>query len=178
MIRVTLSEDERRFLTQTMKTTPKRRLRERCQAVLMAAHGRLHRHIAEDLGVRVRTIQRWLRAYGAQGLEGLILQWAPGRAPRLPAALADEILAWIIHGPTGCGLDRAHWTYGELAAHLSRTHGLAVSTSTMQAFCTKHGVRPYRPTYRDLKGHPAKQDAARQELEAFKKKPPPANSSC
>jgi hypothetical protein len=97
----------------------------------MAAHGRLHIHIAEDLGGSVRTIQRWLRAYGAQGLEGLMIQWAPGRAPRLPEALAVEILAWISHGPTGCGLDRANWTYGELAAHLYRTHGLAVRTSTM-----------------------------------------------
>ena len=92
--------------------------------------------------------------------------------------MAAEILAWITDGPVGCGLDRASWTYAELAAHLYRTHGLVVSASTMQTFCAKHGVRPYCPTYRYLKGHPAQQETARQDLQDFKKKPTPTSSSC
>jgi transposase len=103
-------------------------------------------------------------------LGGLTIRWAAGATPRLPAALAPEILAWIKAGPAACGLDRANWTYAELATHLYRTKGIAVSESTMRAFCTKHGVRPYRPTYQYLKGDPDQQDVARQDLDAFKKK--------
>jgi transposase len=170
MIKVTLSEFERGRLEQTFKTTPNRRLRHRCQAILMAARGRRHHHIANDLSISPRTLQRWLQAYQTHGLDGLTIRWAPGRTPQLSAALAPEILAWIKAGPAGCGLDRANWTYAELVTHLYQTHGLAVSESTMRAFCTKHGVRPYRPTYRYLKGDPELQEAARHELEAFKKK--------
>jgi hypothetical protein len=47
--------------------------------------------------------------------------------------------------------------------------GIAVSESTMRVYCTKHGVRPYRPTYRYLKADPARQSAAQQDLQAFKK---------
>ena len=79
MIRLTLNETERLLLTQTMKTTVDRRLRDRCQAILMADRGRRHGHIAEDLSVSGRTIQRWLNTYQAHGLDGLQLQWAPGR---------------------------------------------------------------------------------------------------
>jgi hypothetical protein len=69
----------------------------------------------------------------------------------------------------GCGLDRANWTYAELATYLYQTTGLTVSETTMRTFCTKHGVRPYRPTSQYLKGDPDKQQVARQELETLKK---------
>jgi transposase len=171
MIRIPPTDDARPSLARTMKTSDERRLRGRCQALLMAARGRPHVQIAEDLGVHVRTVQRWLNACQAQGLAGLRIRWAPGRAPRIPEGWAAEILGWMTKGPAGSGLDRANWTYAELAAHLYRTHGSAVSASTMHSFCTRHGVRPYRPTYRYLKGDPAKQEAARRELNAFKKSP-------
>jgi transposase len=178
MIKVTLSECERRRLEDTFKTTSNRRLRHRCQAILMAARGRRHPHIAADLGISPRTLQRWLQAYQTHGVDGLTIRWALGRSPYISETLAPEILSWIKTGPAGCGLDRANWTYAELATHLYRTHGIAVSESTMRAFCTKHAVRPYRPTYRYLKGDPAQQAAARQDLEAFKKKPQQGNSCC
>ncbi len=169
MITVNLSKDEGQRLEDTFHTARDRRLRDRCQAILMAARGRRHRQIAEDLGVSGRTLQRWLNAYQAAGLAGLTIRWAPGRAPDIPESLASEILAWVRQGPAGCGLDRANWTYAELAAHLYRITGIAVSESTMRAYCTKHGVRPYRPTYRYLKADPARQAAAHQDPQASKK---------
>jgi transposase len=169
MIKITLSEQERQQLEDTFQTTSEGRRRTRCQAILMAHRGRQHRHIAEDLGVSVRTLQRWLRAYQDQRLAGLTLRWRPGRRARIPAALAPEILGWILPGPIGCGLDRANWTYAELATQLYRTHGITVSTSTMRAFCASYGVRPYRPTYRYRKADPVQQAVARQDLQALKK---------
>jgi Homeodomain-like domain len=80
-----------------------RRLRDRGQAILTAAHGRPHRQIAEGLGMSVRALQRWLNAYQARGLAGPTIQWAAGRVPRLPTALASEVLTGIKHGPAGCG---------------------------------------------------------------------------
>ena len=75
-------------------------------------------------------------------------------------------------GPAGCGLDRANWTYAELATYLYQTKGLAVRATTMRMFCQRHSVRPYRPTYRDLKAAPEEQARAAQDLQTFKKKPP------
>lgn len=48
---------------------------------------------------------------------------------------------------------------------------MTVGETTLRAFCVKHGVRPYRPTYVYLKGDPAKPAQVRQDLEAFQKKP-------
>jgi transposase len=169
MITLALNESERHQLETTFKTTPDRRLRERCQAILMADRRRSHAQIAQDVGVSTRTLQRWLNAYAQGRLEGLTIQWASGRRPHISETLAPEILVWIKAGPAGCGLDRANWTYAELATYLYQTEGIAVSETTMRNFCTKHGVRPYRPTYRYLKGDPNQQAVARQELTALKK---------
>jgi hypothetical protein len=71
MMKITLSKQERGQLEDVFQTTSDVRLRTRCQAVPMAHRGRRHRHIAEDLGVNVRTLQGWLRAY-----QGHALGWA------------------------------------------------------------------------------------------------------
>lgn len=169
MIPITLNDYNRQQLEHTFKTTADRRLRDRCQAILMADRGRRHHQIAEDLRVTPRTLQRWLNAYRTRGFAGLMIHWAPGRAPRIPETLASEIVAWVKQGPVGCGLDRANWTAAELATYLYQTKGIAVSERTMRAFCTKQDVRPYRPTYQYLKGDPDQQEAARQDLETLKK---------
>jgi transposase len=171
MIKLRLNTQECRQLEDLFKVTPDRRLRARCQAVLMAARGRRHRHMAEDLGVSVRTLQRWLNTYHARGLAGLQIRWASGRAAKIPEAWAPEILTWIQAGPAGCGLDRANWTYEELATHLYQTTGIAVRRTAMRDFCQRHGIRPYRPTYHYLRGDPQKQQVAREELAALKKSP-------
>ena len=169
MMKVTLSDQEHQQVGEAMKTTTDARLRVRCQAVLMAARGRPHGHIAEDLAVSVRTLQRWLNRFHSRGLGGLAIRWAPGRAAKIPASLAPEILDWVRQGPAGCGLDRANWTYEELAIYLYQVKGLTVSTTTMRTFCQRHGVHPYRPTYQYLKADPAQQETARHDLQALKK---------
>ena len=76
---------------------------------------------------------------------------------------------WVLKGPVACGLDRANWTYEELAQHLFATQGLSIKKSALAEFCAKHDIRPYRPTYRFLRGDPKKQDQARLDLAALKK---------
>ena len=126
----------------------------------------------------MRTLQRGLRAYQDARLAGLALRWRPGRRARIPAALAPEILGWLLQGLPGCGLDRATWTYARLATQLDRIRGITVSASTMRACCTGYGVRPYRPTYRNLRGDAAPQVVARQDLQALNKRPRPESLSC
>ena len=169
MMKMTLSDQAHQRLEAIFKTTPDRRLRTRCQAILMASRERRHRQIAEDLSISVRTLQRWWHAYHARGLTGLHMRWVPGRRAKIPEAWAPEILGWITQGPAGCGLDRANWTYEELTTSLYHTKGLAVSTTPMRTFCQRHGVRPYRPTDQSLTGDPAQQATAQQDLQVFKK---------
>jgi hypothetical protein len=76
----------------------------------------------------------------------------------------------VIGGPTEQGLDRANWTHAELADHLRKTRGISASRPAMQRSCREAGIRPYRPTYRFLRGDSVKQAEAREELAELRAK--------
>jgi transposase len=125
-----------------------------------------------------RSVQRWLNAYLERGPGGLAPRQAPGAKPKIPAALHGELRRWVIEGPAAQGLDRANWTHPELAEHLCRAHGVRTSRSAVQRACARLGIRPYRPTYRYLRGDEAKQQKARQELAELTRGPRRMSSSC
>jgi len=178
MIRVVLTERQEGELEALFAGTEDRRLRDRAQIVLMAHRGRPRGQIAADVGVATRTVQRWVNAYCEGGAAALVPRKAPGAAPRVPQSLAGEVRRWVIEGPAACGLGRANWTHEELAAHLGRVHGVRVKKSAMHEFCRRHGIRPYRPGYRFLRGDPEKQERAASELAGLKKGRGKASSSC
>jgi transposase len=178
MIRISLPDAEVRHLEGLFQTTTDAALRHRLQIVLMAHRGRKHPDIATDTGTTPRSVQRWLNAYLSGGLDQLRPRKAKGAKPKLTADLAPVLRQWVIDGPAKQGLDRANWTYAELADHLFKTKGIRIGKSALQAFGVKHGIRPYRPTYRFLRGDPAKQAKAREEIAVLKKGRRRANSSC
>jgi transposase len=122
------------------------------------------------LCVNRKSVQRWLNAFLERGLDALRPRKAKGKASNIPAGRADEIKSWVIAGPAGVGLDRANWTYEEIAAHLRKAKGVKTSRSAVQRYCARIGIRPYRPTYRYLRGDPAKQEKAKAELAELKTK--------
>jgi transposase len=164
VIRIQLTDAEARRLEQAFLQTTDRKLRDRLQIVRLAHRGRPHQDIAADLGTTPRTVQRWLNAYLDGGIAALRPRKARGQDPAIPTHMAGEIRRWVIEGPAAQGLDRANWTHAELADHLFKTHGLRSSRSAMQRFCRRHEIRPYRPTYRHLRGDPVKQAVAAGEL--------------
>ncbi len=178
MIRIQLPEADVERLEQAFRSTDDRKFRDRLQVVLLAHRGRKHQGIAADLCINRRSVQRWLNAYLERGLDGLMPRKAKGAPGKIPAGRADEIRRWVIEGPTKQGLDRANWTHEGLADHLFKTHGIKTSRSAMHRFCSRIGIRPYRPTYRFLRGDPDKQAQARVDLTEFKKKRRRARSSC
>ena len=178
VIRIPLPAPEADRLDALFRSTDDPTFRVRLQIVLMAHQGRARQDIAADLGVHRKTVTRWLNAYCDRGLDGLRPRKAQGKEPGIPTALADEIKGWVIGGPATQGLDRANWTHEGLADHLKRAKGIDTSRSAVQRFCSRIGIRLYRPTYRYLRGDPGKQAKAKEELGGLKKRRRGANSSC
>lgn len=178
MIRIQLPPTEADRLEALFRATTDRKLRDRLQIVLMAHRGRPRQAIATDLGVDRRTVTRWVNAYCDAGLAGLQPKKAPGRPGKIPPALTATVRQWVIDGPAQQGLDRANWTHEELADHLLKARGVRTSRSAVQRFCSKIGIRLYRPTYRYLRGDPGKQARAEEDLAGLGKGRRPVNSSC
>ena len=178
LIHIQLPPAEAERLEGLFRSTDDRKLRDRLQIVLMAHRGRARQDIAADLGVDRRTVTRWLNAYCDAGFDGLRPRKAKGKAGNIPQALADEVKQWVIEGPAEQGLDRANWTHEELADHLLKTKGIRTSRSAVQRFCSRIGIRPYRPTCRYRRGDPAEQATAKEELADPGKGRRPGTSSC
>jgi transposase len=169
MIRIHLPHTEVEALEQALRTDDDPRLRTRVQIVLMAHRGRPHGQIACDTATSRSSVQRWLNAYLGRGLEALRPRKSGKPRPKLTPDLAPVLRQWVIQGPQAQGLDRANWTHAELAEHLYRTRGVRIGKSAMQVFCRRHEIRPYRPTYRFLRGDPEEQAVARGELAELKR---------
>ena len=141
-------------------------------------HPTLHRKL-ESLAERRDELERLLADPGVAGdaakFRALSREFA--QLEPVSAALADEVRRWVIDGPAQHGLDRANWTHEELADHLRKTRGLQTSRSAVQRFCTKIGIRLYRPTYRYERGDPVKQAQAKEDLADLGKGRRPVNSS-
>jgi transposase len=167
VIRIQLSDRGADRLEPAFLQTADRTLRDRLQIVRLAHRGRPDQDIAADLGISPRTVQRGLNASLERGLDGLRPRKATGRGPAILARLAPEVRRWVIEGPAAQGLDRADWTHAEPADHLFEAHGIRARRSAMQRFCRRHGIRPYRPTYRHLRGDPVKQAEAVGDLAAL-----------
>jgi transposase len=178
MIRIHVPHIEVEALERVLRTEDDLRLRTRVQIVLMAHRGRPRGQIACDTATSRSSVQRWLNAYAERGLDALRPR-KPGKPrPKLTPDLAPVLRQWVIQGPQAQGLDRANWTHAELAEHLYRTRGVRVGKSAMQVFCRRHEIRPYRPTYRFLRGDPGKQAVARGELAELKRGRDRASWSC
>ena len=178
MIRVQLPASEADRLDTLFRSTADPKFRVRLQIVLMAHRGRARQDIAADLAVHRKTVTRWVNAYLDAGLDGLRPRKAKGTPGKIPAALADEVKAWVIGGPAGQGLDRANWTHAELADHLLKAKGIRTSRSAVQRFCAGIGIRLYRPTYRHDRGDPVRQAKAKGDLADLGNGRRPVNSSC
>ena len=107
----------------------------------MASRGRKRKSIAPDIGVPRTTVRLWRQRYQERGMTGLQMHWAPGQAGRIPETLAPTIQAWVKDGPQSCGLDRANWTYEELATYLYQTTGIEVKRTAMRVFCQRQNLR-------------------------------------
>jgi transposase len=170
VIRIRLPEGEAQRLEQAYREEADPKYKDRIQIVRLASRDRPHKDIAADLALTTRTVQRWLNAYLDRGLDGIRPRKAPGKTGNIPPELADELKRWVIQGPAKQGLDRANWTHEELADHLLKAKGIRTSRSAVQRFCSKIGIRVYRPTYHHERGNPEKQAQARQDIAELKKK--------
>jgi transposase len=178
VIRIRLAVEEAQRLDRAFRQETDPKYKDRIHIVRLASRDRPRQQIADDLAVTPRTVQRWLNAYLERGLDGLRPRKAKGQPGHIPAGMADELRSWVIDGPAKHGLDRANWTHEELADHLRKAKSIKTSRSAVQRFCAKIGIRPYRPTYRYLRGDPAKQHKAKEDIAGLKKKRRRASLSC
>ena len=79
----------------------------RLQAIKALLMGATHSFVTELFSVDAQTLRVWVKAFNAQGIDGLTAQPKPGR-PRAIGAEHSEKLTDLLHHPDKAQI--AHWT--------------------------------------------------------------------
>jgi len=144
-----LNNTQRDELDRLYRTTKDPRLRTRAQMVLLCAE---QSRKVPEIAVIVResevTVQRWLRRYLAEGVEGLKDAPRPGRTATVTEAYRAELLTAVRRRPRRLGLPYSLWTLQRLADYLAEKTGLRVSDETVRQTLKKAGIVLSRPQHK------------------------------
>ena len=115
-------------LVELYQATKLPRIRTRAQMILLSAEQALKApQIALIVRESERTIQRWLKRYQAEGINGL--QDAPksGKPSKVSQAYRQLLLSSVRQRPRSFGLEFSLWTLARLADYLAQQTGIRLS---------------------------------------------------
>ncbi|MCA1628266.1 MAG: helix-turn-helix domain-containing protein [Acidobacteria bacterium] len=144
-----LNDNQRDELDLLYRTTKAPRLRTRAQMVLLSAEqDRNAPEIARIVRESDVTVQRWLKRYLAEGIEGLKDAPRPGRAPTVTETYRAELVAAVRRRPRSLDLPYSMWTLQRLVDYLAEKTGLRVSDETVRQTLKKADIVLSRPQHK------------------------------
>ncbi len=173
---ITHPEVSKDRLVALAKDIPGARAGLKIAALLLSLEGQRPGWIADVLGLTRMSLNRWIRAVNARGLEALKDRTRPGRPARLTPQIAEQVEAHLEQSPLLFGLNRARWDGPTLVEHLKRQYGLRLKVRQAQNWMHQLGYRLKRASYTYLQAR--KQEAARfrRELKKTSKSGAPGDS--
>src|SRR4029079_7924566 len=125
-----LSTEQRTTLLDRYRTDPEPEVRFRSHILLLLDDGHSWATVAALLFCSSRTIDRWVKRFHAEGMEGLGGH-KPGRPFRFAAGWVEVVVEWVTEaGPRDFGFLRSRWSCGALALLIRERHGVAVGRET------------------------------------------------
>jgi transposase len=144
-----LTDAQREELDRLYRTTKDPRLRTRAQMVLLSAEqSRTAPEIARIVRESEVTVQRWLKRYLAEGVEGLKDAPRPGRTATVTDSYRTELLAAVRRRPRSLELPYSLWTLQRLVDYLAEKTGLRVSHETVRQTLKKADIVLSRPQHK------------------------------
>jgi transposase len=107
----------------------------RSRIVLLAAEGKQHKQISEELKISPRMAALWRRRFLQQGVEGLLKDAPrPGRTPSIPAATVNAVIKKTTQTTPA---NRTHWSTRTMAREVG------VSEASVRRIWHAHGLKPH-----------------------------------
>lgn len=104
--------------------------------------------VADFLGVHPVTVNKWVRAYRADGDQGLAGKPHPGRSPFLSATQEKKVLGWLTEKPTRHGFNTDLWTAGRVAHLIREKFGIKYHPNYLREWLSKRNLTPQKPAKR------------------------------
>src|SRR5215510_12356728 len=144
MCSMELSEQDRADLLAVLKSEGyDGSVSSRAQIVLWYSEGRRKSEIAVTLKTTRPTVDKWIKRYEEQGLEGLVNRTSPGGPRQIPDPIRARVLALTKASPPS-SLGISHWSSSEMSRYIKKTEGVYVSKPWVAKLWRDHGLQPWR----------------------------------
>lgn len=167
-----LTKKERQEVEYLYRKGPKKRVRNRAQAIRLSTMDYTIPQISEILGCNQQSIHNWFNAFEREGLTGLYDKPRSGRPVIATADYRSVLVEAIKTNPRGMGYPFTVWTITRIRAHMAREMRILLSQSRVRQIMKEEGLVFKRPKHtlaqkRDKDGFAAVRDL----LEQVKKSP-------
>jgi len=143
-----LSEESRLKLEELYRTSKVFRLRSRAQMVLLSHKGYKSSEIAEIVFLEQRSVQRWIKRYIAEGIEGLHDAPRSGAPPRVTKEYIDQLLQSVRQRPRSLDLPFSMWTCERLSDYMAEQTGIRIQRRAVNKYLNANGIVLSKPQHK------------------------------
>src|SRR5512135_1972066 len=142
---ITLDAAQRRALIERYRKDPDPEVRSRAHILLLLDDGHSWATVATLLFCSSRTIDRWVKRFLREGLEGLAGH-KPGRPFHLAARWIAVVVEWVTtQAPRDFGFLRSRWCCEAVAILMLELHQVEVSRETVRRWLHRGNLVYRRP---------------------------------
>lgn len=169
-LEIAQAETLRIAIQQEIGRSQESRYDHRLHGLLLVANGQSCQQVAELFGEDPRTVQRWVKKFEAQGLDGLREGARPGRPATLDARHWPGIKRDLRRTPGEFGHQAQLWDGRVLSEHLRRHYGVILGVRQCQRLFSQLGFRLRKPRPQVAQSDPVRVAAAKKTAASGKTK--------
>jgi transposase len=144
-----LSKEAWQELDKMYRTTKTPRMRTRFQMILLSAEQGLKApQIAKIVRESENTVQRWLKRYLAEGIQGLYDAPKSGSPGKVTSAFKEQLISSVPRRPRALGLSFSLWTLERLADYMAEQTGIRISYEAVRQHLKANGIVLSRPQHK------------------------------
>lgn len=119
--------------------------RRRVRAIELLKHGLGPTDVAKRVHAHRRTVQRWARAFEAEGRQALAPTPHPGPRSKLTPAQKQTLSKLLLKGAKACGFSTDLWTCPRVARVIHNRFGVRYHVDHIGRFLRALGWTPQKP---------------------------------
>jgi transposase len=137
-----LTEKEAQTIKKwSQSRTEAARLVERAKIIRLASEGQKAPQIAQALEIDEKTVRKWLKRFGEQGVEGLEDAPRSGAPSQYSVEVKARIIATALTRPREVGQPFSSWTFERLATYLREELGVGMKKTRIFEILQEEGLR-------------------------------------
>ena len=143
-----LDQTAKEELEQLYHKTKHPRIRTRAQMILLSAHGYRAPQIGSLVLTSERTVQRWIKRYQAEGIQGLFDVPRAGAPRKATPEYRDLLVKTVRRRPRALDLPFSLWTLERLADYLAEQTGIRITAEAVRLNLKAKGIVLSRPQHK------------------------------